>query len=665
MSRDAEQKLTAQPDFQGPTDKRKCTDILCTIIIVLAWGLLTILGIYAIKHGDYRVVLYPMDYDGNICGLSNYSNIDMSDYKYLYPVNFYGGGVCVKECPDLSDLPSGDPVDLHTLVTYSGIFQTESSILPQDYIQVANYNSTNTNNSEVCTMMECYPGDNVLLSWKSPGVNEGAGYAFYAVNTRTYMNRCLLTSSVVDFLRNETSSLEDFAKQSNSNLEGTENVMSNLYSDLFTSRSYILGFGLGLSVIVGFIYSYFLRIPGVLALMVWGSILSAISLIAGIGYYAHTEVRAWENEDPKAHSDGEIQMLQILAYLVWGVGGVLVLLMCALRKRIQLAIGVVKEAAKSISAMPLLVAFPIFQCLGLLLFLLIWLVYSIHLASLGTLVPATIEMNDIAVTYRSFEYDEITYRAGWYFLFMFLWTSEFIMAMGEIIIAMSVAKWFFSRDKSEIGNSTVLDSITDSLIYHTGTAAFGSLIIAIITTIRIFLAYIQKRAKNSGSKVAQAVMCCLQCCMWCLEKFIKFVNKNAYIQTAIFATSFCKSAQNAFVLILRNAARVGTLTLVSEVVVIVGKLFICTITAGLSYFVIDHYLSEDLYSPVGPVIFILILSYFSGSMFMNVFTMAVGTILMCFIADEEMFDTEESYSSKGLRAWVDSNGERKIMPGGK
>lgn len=24
-------------------------------------------------------------------------------------------------------------------------------------------------------------------------------------------------------------------------------------------------------------------------------------------------------------------------------------------------------------------------------------------------------------------------------------------------------------------------------------------------------------------------MCCLKCCFWCLEKFIKFINRNAYI----------------------------------------------------------------------------------------------------------------------------------------
>jgi hypothetical protein len=27
-------------------------------------------------------------------------------------------------------------------------------------------------------------------------------------------------------------------------------------------------------------------------------------------------------------------------------------------------------------------------------------------------------------------------------------------------------------------------------------------------------------------------MCCFKCCLWCLEKFIKFLNRNAYIMVS-------------------------------------------------------------------------------------------------------------------------------------
>lgn len=34
---------------------------------------------------------------------------------------------------------------------------------------------------------------------------------------------------------------------------------------------------------------------------------------------------------------------------------------------------------------------------------------------------------------------------------------------------------------------------------------------------------------------------CLKCCFWCLEKFLKFLNKNAYIMVSTSATSWLGS----------------------------------------------------------------------------------------------------------------------------
>ena len=110
-----------------------------------------------------------------------------------------------------------------------------------------------------------------------------------------------------------------------------------------------------------------------------------------------------------------------------------------------------------------------------------------------------------------------------------------------------------------------------TLRYHMGTAAFGSLIIAIIKTIRAVIAYLQKHAKASKNKILQYLLCVLQCCMWCLEKCMKFLNKNAYIETAIYGYSFCKSARRAFFLLLRNILRVAAVNLVADFVLILGK----------------------------------------------------------------------------------------------
>ncbi|CAN0561353.1 unnamed protein product, partial [Laminaria digitata] len=47
---------------------------------------------------------------------------------------------------------------------------------------------------------------------------------------------------------------------------------------------------------------------------------------------------------------------------------------------------------------------------------------------------------------------------------------------------------------------------------------------------RAMLTYMQKKLAKANNKVATAVLCCLSCLFWCLEKCFKFINKNAYIQ---------------------------------------------------------------------------------------------------------------------------------------
>jgi Plasma-membrane choline transporter len=210
-----------------------------------------------------------------------------------------------------------------------------------------------------------------------------------------------------------------------------------------------------------------------------------------------------------------------------------------------------------------------------------------------------------------------------------------------------------------IGSWTVLGSIIDVCWYHAGTAAFGSLLVAIVQLIRAIIAKAQKEAEKSGSKLAKCVLCCCQCCFWCLENFIKFINKNAYIQTAIWSTSFCTSCRKSFALIFRNAARIAAITYVSSAVLIVGKLFISSVVTVLAYYALLENIGDQLYSVGGPIVIIFLISYFVSDMFMDVLDMGIATVLHCFIADEEMFDGDNRYHEEDLKNYVDKHGKEQ------
>ena len=100
-------------------------------------------------------------------------------------------------------------------------------------------------------MDDCHPLSIPFLSW--------VGYAFYLLDMKSYMNRCLPSSSSIFYLRdylndndsNQTTSggivtrsasINDFSSLTN-NLENADSVISNLYSDLYLARKFILVFG--------------------------------------------------------------------------------------------------------------------------------------------------------------------------------------------------------------------------------------------------------------------------------------------------------------------------------------------------------------------------------------------------------------------------------------
>jgi choline transporter-like protein 2/4/5 len=146
-------------------------------------------------------------------------------------------------------------------------------------------------------------------------------------------------------------------------------------------KGYIFGFGLGVSVAVSFFYLYFLRIPGLLFTIIWSIVLSIEALLAVGTILLDQLVRKWQADG--THTDTEIKVVQ--AFEIIGII-CCILYLClilVLRKRIMLALAIVKEAGKALTAMPILIFLPVVQCIAVTMFLVPWFIYMIYLASSG------------------------------------------------------------------------------------------------------------------------------------------------------------------------------------------------------------------------------------------------------------------------------------------
>ena len=183
-------------------------------------------------------------------------------------------------------------------------------------------------------------------------------------------------------------------------------------------------------------------------------------------------------------------------------------------------------------------------------------------------------------------------------------------------------------------NFTIIGtSLYTATIYHLGTIAFGSLIVAIIRFIRMLLEYIERKYLSSTGFLKYLLWFC-KCCLWCLEKFMRFINRNAYIMCAIKSTNFCKSARDAFNLLMRNLVRVVVLDNVVDFLLFLGKVAIMLITGTVSYLAFAGQIPDiadkvpSLNFFYTPVVFIVLGSYFIASSFFSVYEMAVDTLFL-------------------------------------
>ena len=92
----------------GPLHNRKCTDILCLLIFIVALIGGGYVAVYSYENGNPERIMRPMDADGNFCGKTP----GYEDYPYLYYTNIESTfwlpyGVCVSRCP----ASPSDPID--------------------------------------------------------------------------------------------------------------------------------------------------------------------------------------------------------------------------------------------------------------------------------------------------------------------------------------------------------------------------------------------------------------------------------------------------------------------------------------------------------------------------------------------------------------------------
>uniref|UniRef100_A0A8C7UTJ3 Choline transporter-like protein n=1 Tax=Oncorhynchus mykiss TaxID=8022 RepID=A0A8C7UTJ3_ONCMY len=377
---------------------------------------------------------------------------------------------------------------------------------------------------------------------------------------------------------------------------------------------------------------------------------------------------------------------------------ILLLTLIFLRTRILIAIALIQESSKAVSHMMSTLFYPLITFVLLVVCVAYWGITALYLATSGIPVYKVVALNstqdncgqisgnetcDPQTFYNSTDYSwcrsarcifikynnegllqRNLFNLQIYNVVAFLWCVNFVIAMGQCSLAGAFASYYWALNKpSDIPTFPLSQAFIRTIRYHVGSLAFGALILTLIQIIRIILEYLDHKTRGKAGAAqnpcSRFLMCCLKCCFWCLEKFIKFLNRNAYIMIAIYGKNFCVSAKNAFMLLMRNIVRVVVLDKVTDLLLFFGKMLVVGGVGVLAFFFFSgrirlpgsNFRTEMLNYYWMPIIVVVVGAYLIAYGFFSVYSMCVDTLFLCFLEDLERHDgtmQKPYYMSKKL-----------------
>eukprot|EP00238_Polyblepharides_amylifera_P011393 CAMPEP_0196575494 /NCGR_PEP_ID=MMETSP1081-20130531/4961_1 /TAXON_ID=36882 /ORGANISM="Pyramimonas amylifera, Strain CCMP720" /LENGTH=668 /DNA_ID=CAMNT_0041893815 /DNA_START=86 /DNA_END=2092 /DNA_ORIENTATION=- len=665
------------------------------------------------------MLFYGIDYHAKICGENHGAGLDFSNRPQLYyydPTSALSQptfslstlkSVCITGCP-AAYVPYGDLMNIIGLAatSYQALVLTESY---QMYINTSKYFYCDyykyAKNESQLDLIDPSTGE-ALTDWsvqyfhllsdelKTSSLTPGQGpcYPVYLI-MEDFLNRCFpsippelqewFSSSsppppgVTSGSSSSSSPLSyDDLKSWINALTDARSYLQDYVTDIYKAWAGILVCGVMGGMLLSLVWMVVLRYFA--GCMAWTTVLLVNLLFIVItclcavkaGFIGSSAVGQTLEQEIVAGvtdtSEEDKKYFEIAMYLFIVLTGLIFLFTLLMIKRIKIAVACLKVASQAVGSMPSILFFPVVPFCFSLAVIAWFIVVSAALYSAGDLSEA--EGGGYQLEWN----DSLRYMMM-YHLFGYLWCMQFIEGFGLMVIAGAVATFYWTRgDTSKMPFSPVLSSARRTLRYHLGSIAVGSFIVAVIQFVRLVLEYVDRKTKElqEGNPVLKFFMYCIKCCMWYLEKVMKFINRNAYILVAVKGTSYCSSALRAVKLILSNALRLAAVNTVGDALTWLGKVVVA-LGAGMLMFLLsdaDIYTDPEskwyLSSPLLPILLSMLIAFFIASIFFQVYEMAVDTILLSFCEDCQQTDEQPEYAPQLLLDAIgQSRPNPKVAPG--
>lgn len=600
-------ETTYTSENMTPITDRRCRDLFFLFLFFACAGGSIWISALAIRDGDLNRLRYGISTVGHLCG----SGVEASNPKLLF-------------CFNVSN--TNNPSQL------------------SDFVFSVCAPSCPTNANELVSIYEAKKDEFVSATGVSEVFWEAGLLEFACVAPSTsLMNRCVYDASVI----NSTAvglllNIANVTDPGNQLLSQAAQMFMNAYSDLQTTWYIILICGVGGGIVLSFAWLQLLRFFA--APMVWLTILVSFLTVIALDVLLAIKAGYANNLDkyfpqgrgpssfpvqPAVEESWERNFL-ILFWIFIGLTVVFLCLLIFMFNRIRLAIALIKEAADVMKTIPQILLTPIIPIMMTGLFFFYCLFIGALLASCGTIVNGSLHFDQ-----------QLRYSVFFHIFFSF-WAMLAMAGTQSIVMGGVVATYYWTRDKKTI-SWPIFGAIYRTLRFHLGSVAFGSLVLNTVQFVKWFLLHLASRIQKSGAtknKFIKYIVGCLMCVVVCVEKFIKFLTKNAYIMIAVDGHSFCHATAQAWQLIMGNAMRMTAVNVVSAYVFFLGKLvssILCAIGAAIWIQQALTFTDKNatVSSVFAPSVCTLILAYVTSKVFFEIADFTIDTLMLCFCVDDQ------------------------------
>jgi len=345
-----------------------------------------------------------------------------------------------------------------------------------------------------------------------------------------------------------------------------------------------------------------------------------------------------------------------VAYVATGLYGIFIIVGLVLLKKIIVAVKIIQETTNAIKDMPLIMFWPLFPSM----FILVMLGYFIYSAcfigsmgavtahhvttaamkELGNLTSATLFNNATIVDTKAFSPLDLQPVFQIFNLFMVLWTMGLINAISFTTMAGAFCRWYWSRGDERMRETfPICRAYGRVMQYHFGTMAVGSFILATIKLIRFIFMYLEKRtrAAQQNNKCVKTLFKVVHCMLFLFDRCLKYLARQAYIMVAMYGYNFCKASTMAVLLITSNILQVAAVNMINQYVMLLGKLVVlvsCLISGYLWLSYSPEFTGENaLFASLPVIVVVGVFAFAVASYVFAIYNVGVDTILLCFCQD--------------------------------